>query len=197
MRSQPTHAESHDQLLDRLAAEHARYLYRVAYAVARHAEDAEDAVQEAFLKLQRAGSLPAMENERAFLAKTVYRTALDRVAARKGVGSDDEEALLRVADLRPSPESLAAEGQEQALLAAWIEELPQELREALLVTAIEGMNSREAGEVLGVPEATVRTRLHRARGLLRERWQQMQSQQQNLIRRGRAEVAATEDGRAR
>ncbi|MDE1163658.1 MAG: sigma-70 family RNA polymerase sigma factor [Acidobacteriaceae bacterium] len=182
--------EGFSSLLARLAVEHAAFLYRVAYAVVRRAEDAEDAVQDVFLKLQRTGHLPEMVNERAFLAKAVWRIALDRKTARKPATEDGEAVLQRVADTRATPEHLAAQGDERALLAAWIEDLPPELRETLLLSAVEGMNSREAAEVLGVPEATVRTRLHRARGILRDRWQQMQT------RRGRAEVAAAPEGRS-
>jgi RNA polymerase sigma-70 factor (ECF subfamily) len=142
--------------LARLVAEHARLLYRVAYSVLRHAEDAEDAVQDALVKLVRGESWRAMENERAFLAKTVWRVALDRRNAR-AVGVDDAGVVQRA----------VAEGDERGLMGELIDALPQELRQTILLSAIEELSSREIGEVMGVPEGTVRTRLMRARGLLK------------------------------
>ena len=55
----------------RIVHEHARFLYRVAHSVLRHAEDAEDAVQDALLKLYRGESWREMREERAFLARVV------------------------------------------------------------------------------------------------------------------------------
>lgn len=173
-------AESRDQLLARLVHEHARLLYRVAFSVLRHPHDAEDAVQDALLKLHRTRELPALLNERAFLARTVFRTALDRKHHRRAT---DDVATLPLSDPRPSPETLATDADEHQLLTTLIDALPDDLREPLLLSAIEGLNSREAAAILGIPEGTVRTRLMRARNELRAHFEQ-------ATRRGRAEVAA-------
>jgi RNA polymerase sigma-70 factor (ECF subfamily) len=156
----------------RVAEEHARFLYRVAYSLLRHAQDAEDAVQDALLKLYRGESWRGMQDERAFLARVVWRAALDRRAARPEI-SDDEAADLRVPDARPTPEFAAAAGDEQALLQQLIEALPEELKQPLLLSAMEEMTSREIGEVMGLPEGTVRTRLMRARSELRAKFEQL------------------------
>jgi len=189
-----TSRNPHDPLLTRLVHDHARLLYRVAYTVLRNPADAEDAVQDALLKLVCSQNLPEITHERAFLARAVYRTALNRVAARPtGVHLADELTTASLTDVRPGPETAAAEADLQQLLARWIDELPEELRQTVLITAIEGLNSREAGEVLGLPEATVRTRNLRARQILRERAQQMETRTET--RRGRrVEVAATAHG---
>lgn len=149
--------------------EHAPFLYRVAASVLRHPQDAEDAVQEALLKLYRGESWRGLANERAFLARVVWRTALDRRAARMVPAEDGAE--YRLFDERGTPESAAAAGDERGLLQGWIDELPSELREPLLLSAVEGMNSREIGEVTSLPEGTVRTRLMRARAELRAKWE--------------------------
>jgi RNA polymerase sigma-70 factor, ECF subfamily len=78
---------------------------------------------------------------------------------------------LRLPDARPTPESMVAESDERALLHELIEDLPPELREPLLLSAIEELSSREAGLMLGLPEGTVRTRLMRARTELRARFE--------------------------
>jgi RNA polymerase sigma-70 factor (ECF subfamily) len=94
--------------------------------------------------------------------------ALDRRGARRPAGEDAGE--LQLADSRPTPESRAAEDDERELLRELIAELPEDLRDTLRLSAIEELNSREIGEVMGVPEGTVRTRLMRARAELQERW---------------------------
>jgi RNA polymerase sigma-70 factor (ECF subfamily) len=177
--------EDRSEQLSRMAREHATVLYRVAHSVLRHPEDAEDAVQDVLLKLARARELPPMASERAYLARAVWRAALDRKSARREAQPDDG-AELRVMDTRPGPADRAVDGDERALLALWIDELPGDLREALVLSALEGLNSREVSEVLGVPEGTVRTRTLRARNALRERWEQMQARGRRL------EVAAAE-----
>jgi RNA polymerase sigma-70 factor (ECF subfamily) len=157
----------------RIVEEHARFLYRVAYSLLRHPQDAEDAVQDALLKLYRGESWQAMQDERAFLARVVWRAALDRRASRK-VGVEEDGAELRVLDARPTPERAAAEGDERALLQELIDGLAEELRQPLLLSAMEEMSSREIGEVMGLPEGTVRTRLMRARSELKQKFEALQ-----------------------
>jgi len=159
-----------ETVFSRLVAEHARFLYRIAYGLLRHPQDAEDAVQDALLKLYRGEAWRAMEDERAFLARVVWRAALDRMKARV-VGVEEDGAELRVEDWRGTPESAAEEGDERALLQELIEELPVELRETLVLSAMEELSSREVGLVMGVPEGTVRTRLMRARAELKARFE--------------------------
>jgi RNA polymerase sigma-70 factor (ECF subfamily) len=161
----PDHA-SREEAFAGIVQEHARFLYRVAHSVLRHPQDAEDAVQDALLKLYRGESWREMREERAFLARVVWRTAIDRREKRL-VGFESEGAELRLPDLRPTPERIVEAGDERALLHELIDELPAEMRETLLLSAMEEMSSREVGEVMGVPEGTVRTRLMRARSELR------------------------------
>ena len=167
---QPAQVQDHDRqaTFTRLAIEHARLLYRVAWSVLRHAEDAEDCVQEALLKLYRGESWRQMTNERAFLASVVWPMAIDRRGARQPGAVEDAE--LQLADSRATPESTVAEEDERELLRELIAGLPDELRDTLRLSALEELNSREIGELMGVPEGTVRTRLMRARAELQVRW---------------------------
>jgi RNA polymerase sigma-70 factor (ECF subfamily) len=157
----------------RIVEEHARFLYRVAHSLLRHSQDAEDAVQDALLKLYRGEAWREMQDERAFLARVVWRAALDRRKARV-VGLADDGAELRVLDARATPERAAAETDERELLRELMEALPEELREPLLLSAIEEMSSREVGVVMGIPEGTVRTRLMRARAELKRAFEMRQ-----------------------
>ena len=155
-----------------LVERQARFVFRVAYAVLLNAADAEDVAQETFLKLYRNRGWRDAGNERAFLARVTWRMAVDR---RRQSAQAGQTLFATAGDLpeAPSPEP----GPEQALLAAnrhavvhaMIDALPEELRVPLLLSAHEELNSREIGRALGVPEGTVRTRLQRARQLLRQK----------------------------
>ncbi|HZQ44304.1 MAG TPA: sigma-70 family RNA polymerase sigma factor [Acidobacteriaceae bacterium] len=170
MERQPPRVEDDDQqaIFARLATEHGRFLYRIAWSVLRHAEDAEDCVQETLLKLYRGESWRQMTNERAFLCSVVWRLAIDRRSVRRSGAEDSAE--LQFADSRPTPEAAAADHDERQLLRELIAELPDELRDTVRLSALEELNSREIGDVLGIPEGTVRTRLMRARAELQTRW---------------------------
>jgi len=153
-----------DAVFAELVQEHARLLYRIAYAVVRNQHDAEDAVQDVFLKAYRAQ--PSPQDTRAYLARAAYRAALDRLPRK------DTRALAEHEDFpagAASQEDLAAGRSEQRRLHRLIDGLPGELRQPLLLTAIEGLTSREVAAILGIPEGTVRTRAQRAREELRRR----------------------------
>src|ERR1700722_14001759 len=119
-----------DEEFAALVERQARRMFRVAYSLLRNVQDAEDAVQEAFLKLYRGEAWRKMEDERAFLARTVWRVALDR--APKAMDRMVDVAEMEIADGGASPEDWAAGGDERALLRQMIARLPEELRQALL-----------------------------------------------------------------
>jgi RNA polymerase sigma-70 factor (ECF subfamily) len=152
-----------------LVERQSRLMFKVAYAVLRNAHDAEDAVQESFLKLYRGDAWRRMEDEKAFLARTVWRVALDRLPSKAGTMTDIAEMELEAAG--DSPEASAADGQERERLRHLIDALPEELRQVLLLSAVGEMTSREVGVALGIPEGTVRTRLMRAKAELKRRFE--------------------------
>lgn len=152
-----------------LVERNARRMFRVAYSLVRNSHDAEDAVQEAFLKLHRSGGWRRIEDEKAFLARTVWRVALDRLPR---VGGDDRDvADLEIASSGKSPEEWAASGDERELLRQMIDRLPEDLRRPLVLSAIEEMTSGEVAAVMGIPEGTVRTRVMRAKAELKKRFE--------------------------
>lgn len=155
-----------------LVERQARFVYRVAYSVVKNAEDAEDVVQEAFLKLYRTGAWRGMEEEKAYLARVAWRMAVERVQRlprREMVGGED--AMAGLVSGEASPETQAVERDEERRMRGMIDELPEELRQVLMLSALEEMTSREVGMVMGIPEGTVRTRLMRARAELRRRFE--------------------------
>ena len=149
-----TAALRHDEVAVRddefagLVERQARFMFRVAYSLLRNVQDAEDAVQEAFLKLYRGEAWRRMENEKAFLARTVWRVAQDR--APRGMDRMADVAEIEIADGEESPEDWAAGGDERALLRQMIARLPEELRQALLLSSVEEMTSGEVAAVMGI-----------------------------------------------
>ncbi len=156
-----------------LVKRQSRFVYRVAYAVLLNRQDAEDAVQETFLKLYRNGGWRSVENERAFLARVAWRVAVDRLPRRPetlNLDSDPERGTPREApSADPDPEQTLILTDQHARIHAMIDALPEELRLPLVLSASGDLNSREIGRVLDIPEGTVRTRLQRARDLLRRK----------------------------
>lgn len=151
-----------------LVERQSRFAFRVAYAVLLNAADAEDVVQETFLKLYRSGDWRNAQNERAYLARVAWRTAVDR---RRALGrpEDASDELPERAAAGPDPEEQAVMADRMARVHAMIDGLPEDLRVALVLAASEELNSREIGAALGIPEGTVRTRLQRARQMLRRK----------------------------
>ena len=152
-----------------MVGRHTRLMYRVAFSLLRNAQDAEDAVQEAFLKLYRGDAWRRMDNEKAFLARTVWRVALDRLP--RGNEQSIDETAGEFASGDASPETSALRSAQAARLRSMIDALPEELRQVLLLSAIEELNSREIAELIGIPEGTVRTRMMRAREELKRRFE--------------------------
>jgi len=165
-----------DEEFTALVQRQSRFVFRVAYAVLLNSHDAEDAAQETFLKLCRNGGWHNLANERAFLARVAWRVAVDRhrVSPHRAISSFDTGSTPGAVDDSPTPEP----GPELALLAAnhhaivhdLIDGLPEELRLPLVLSAFDELNSREIGGILRIPEGTVRSRLVRARQLLREKF---------------------------
>lgn len=162
-----------DAFFGRVVHQQARLLYRVAHSVLRNPADAEDAVADALLKILRTGAWRTVTNERAFLARSVWRSALDRFNGRPPAGQDETD-LLALQDAHPTPEQSTIRNREHDRLHAMIDRLPADLREPLLFSAVQELNSREIAEILNLPEGTVRTRLMRARQQLRAQYEALQ-----------------------
>jgi len=157
-------AASRDDRFSALVRRRSRFVFQVAYSVLRNASDAEDVVQETFLKLYRAGKWEGMGDERAYLARTAWRIAVDkRPKLRAGVlesgipmgGRDPEQAVI--------------ERDWNETIHRLIDTLPEELRQPLALSTVEELNSQAIGQVMGIPEGTVRTRLMRAREILKQK----------------------------
>jgi RNA polymerase sigma-70 factor (ECF subfamily) len=138
-----------------------RFVFRVAYAVLRNAEDAEDVVQETFLKLFKNDSWLQIQDERAFLARTAWRVAITRKRTPPAIADEQQDSS--------TPESVAIETQRTRQLQALIDSLPEKLRAPLVLAALQEFTTAEVAAILDQPEGTVRRRISEARALLRRK----------------------------
>lgn len=168
----PLIAEAVEAEVEQAVREHSRLVYKIAYSVLRNHHDAEDATQETFIRFLRFSKRWAtLRDRRAWLARTAWRAALDRRrSAADEVPLDD--AASAVAEMRAAgapADEIAACRQMTALLDKLIAGLPRDLRETLALSTVEELSSPEIAGVLGIPEGSVRTRLLRARQILKEK----------------------------
>ena len=144
----------------------------MAEAILRDHHDAEDVTQEVFLRVLRLRrEMEGVKSPKTWLARIAFRVALDRRPRRGRLSLDDESLAADVASLRAAgagADELAASKQVQELLGRAVAALPPDLRHAVQLSTLEELNSAEISALLGIPEGTVRTRLMRARALLRE-----------------------------
>ena len=142
---------------------HQRRAYAVARAITIEHEDAEDAVQDAFLHAYRAlGRFDAAYPFGAWLARIVANAALDLVRRRR-VRTTEEIPASAALPFRDPAESAEL----RTRLNEALSELPPRQRAVLVLHDVEGYRHAEIGEMLGMPEGTARSDLHHARTLMR------------------------------
>ena len=155
--------------LTALVRDYSGLLYRVALSVLRNPAEAEDVVQDAFLRvLQRRHSLAAVIDLRPWLVRIAWNLALDRVRRARPSQLDDLFAAGLVSADLPADQALAEAGQIKQVLCA-MERLPKKERQALLLSAMDELSTAEIGDILGRSESSVRSLLFRARAHLRQR----------------------------
>ena len=165
---------SQDEALDDLVRQHSRLVYRIAYAALRSHHDAEDAAQETLLRVLRySHKLAKVENHKTWLARIAWRVAVDRSRQRgrkQEVPLEDPEKPAAELPSADAPADEAMHGsQVGTMLERLIAALPEKLREPLILSAIVEMSPREVAATLGINEAAVRSRVFRARKILRQK----------------------------
>jgi RNA polymerase sigma-70 factor, ECF subfamily len=137
--------------------------------------EAEDVVQAAYgLAFTKLGEFRGDSGICTWLARIVLNEALGRRRRRDAAGhislNDRKRArLLPLADQQPDPERLVAQREIHRLIERAIDDLPPNFRMVLVMRTLEGMSVDETASLLGIRPATVKTRLHRARSLLKAR----------------------------
>ncbi len=144
--------------------------YNLARWLTRNDQDAEDVVQEAYLRAFR--FFPGFRggDARAWLMKIVRNSCYTWMHAnrhQKDAIEFDED--LFSADSRPlNPEEAVLQGDNGAMVRKALEQLPANAREVLVLRELEGMSYKEIADVTGMPAGTVMSSLSRARGRLRQ-----------------------------
>lgn len=157
-----------------LVTAHSGVLYRICFSVLRDSGDAEDAVQETFLRVMRhRDELVDVRNKRTWLVRIAFNLALDAKRKRKYVSLVDDAAELAAAlPSRECPSDLSLISlQRHAAILRVLDGLPRKERAVLLLSALDEMEISEIAEVLQATESTIRSRLFRARQLMRQRLQ--------------------------
>jgi RNA polymerase sigma-70 factor (ECF subfamily) len=169
-----TDADSPAETVEALVAQYAPMVFRVAFSILRNHQDAEDAVQECFLRVLKAQSRRhQVRNTKTWLARIAWTTALDQRSRRAASSGNeqvlDDDALAQLPAEGPGWDEHMERQEMQALLQRMIAALPEDLRQPLELSTVQELNSAEIAEVMEIPESSVRTRLLRARRLLKEK----------------------------
>jgi RNA polymerase sigma-70 factor (ECF subfamily) len=156
--------------LELAVREHARLVYRVAYSVLRDHHDAEDATQETFLRVLRYGrKLAGVRDPRTWLARIAWRVAVGRRGKNTEASLDDRDTVVEIRSPAAGAEEVFLGSEMRGMVEKLIVALPAKLRDPLTLSTLEEMSPADIAEVLGIKEAAVRSRLFRARQILREK----------------------------
>ena len=149
-------------------------LYRVARAILKNDGEAEDVMQEAYVRaFQHLRQFAGRSKFSTWLTRIAVHEALARVHKAKRVGGWDEmreskQDSLGAIQTRSNPEAEAASGELSRLLERVIEGLPESYRTVVMMRDVEDMSTSETAACLSITEENVKIRLHRAHGILRK-----------------------------
>jgi RNA polymerase sigma-70 factor (ECF subfamily) len=178
---QASHLEVRQRdFIQQMIDKHSSFVYRVAFALMRNPADAEDVVQETFLQLLRGSPARvldgAIQDERGYLARVAWRLSVRR-KQRPPPEARSEEILHQQLSPSRSPEQAALDGDLESWLHRRIDKLPPKLREPLALAALGDLASPQIAMILGIPEGTVRRRIHTARQILRRHLEERRLQE--------------------
>lgn len=167
---------------ERDALEYARQLYSAALRMTRNPSDAEDLVQETYLKAYRAyGSFEEGTNLKAWLYRILTNTFINKYRSdsrrpkQTELGDIEDLYMYRrigggdSAEASRSAEDRVLDGLVESDIKLAVEELPENFRLPVLLADLEGFSYKEIAEILDIPIGTVMSRLHRGRKAMQKR----------------------------
>lgn len=175
----PIRAMTRQSRFEQLALPHLDAAYNLAHCLLRSPADAEDAVQDAYLRAFRAFGQLTGSDIKPWLLTIVRNVCYRRLQAQRrtgnvisldeAVGSRSSFSAIEPQLTAPqrSPEQAAISASERSLLAVALSELPPAFREVIVLREIEELSYQEIADIIGAPIGTVMSRLSRARGELR------------------------------
>jgi RNA polymerase sigma-70 factor (ECF subfamily) len=169
-----------EDALEAAVREHTRLVYRIAYSVSRNHHDAEDATQETFLRVLRyRRKFEGIDDPRTWIARIAWRVAVEQAKKRPAVSISEKEIADGISQMRArrkTAEELAASSEMAKILDSLIAALPESLRDAIRLFTVEELLPGEIAQVLETSEASVRSRLFRARQILRDKFRAWEEQ---------------------
>src|SRR5262245_52863797 len=164
---------------EQLLKKYDRNVFRIALHITQNREDAEDVVQEAFLKAyQKLDQFQGNSKFYTWVVRIAVNEALMKLRKRKGdrtvsmdqeVETEDGTVPRDFADWMPNPEQQYRQSELNDILTKTIQGLPASFRTVFVLRDVEGMSTEETAEMLGLSVPAVKSRLLRARLQLRER----------------------------
>jgi RNA polymerase sigma factor (sigma-70 family) len=166
-----------DAAFDKLLSFHSKKIFRSIYRVTRNREDAEDALQDTFLKaFVHIKNFDSRSKFSTWLTRIAINSALTIVrkkrsaAAHSSITSDADGNfdLAAIPDRAPNPEAEYAQQQRKAIVRNAIRTLPSTIRQAVVMQRLQGLSMMETAEKLGLSLAAAKSRLFRAKAALRK-----------------------------
>ena len=164
---------------EQLVKRYDRNIFRIAQHITQNREDAEDVVQDAFLKAyQNLGQFQGQSKFYTWLVRIAVNESLMKLRKRRtaktvsldeDVQTEDDAVPREVADWAPNPEQLYKQEELREILSRTIQELPSGFRTVFVLRDVEGLSTEETAEALELSVPAVKSRLLRARLQLRER----------------------------
>jgi RNA polymerase sigma-70 factor (ECF subfamily) len=165
-----------------LLAHYGDRAYRLAIGITRNAQDAEEAVQNAFWNIiRKIGTFRGDSALGSWIYRIVFNAAYQKLRSRARRCDDisldeilptfDEHGrhVDSIADWSGAVDDPAVQSELRTVLTAALDELPPEYRAVVVLRDVEGLSHRDIGEALGITVASAKTRVHRARLFLRKR----------------------------
>ena len=167
------------EAFEKLVRQYDRQVFRIAQHITQNREDAEDVVQDAFLKaFQNLGQFQGQSKFYTWLVRIAVNEALMRLRRRRpermvsideDVKTEEDSIPREIADWSPNPEQLYNQGELKEILQKTIQGLPESFRTVFILRDVEGLSTEETADALGLSVPAVKSRLLRARLQLRER----------------------------
>jgi RNA polymerase sigma-70 factor (ECF subfamily) len=164
---------------EQLVRRYDRNVFRIAQHITQNREDAEDVVQDAFLKAyQNLGQFQGQSKFYTWLVRIAVNEALMRLRRRRpermvsldeDVKTEEDSMPREIADWTPNPEQQYNQAELKDILSRTIQGLPTSFRTVFVLRDVEGLSTEETAEALGLSIPAVKSRLLRARLQLRER----------------------------
>jgi RNA polymerase sigma-70 factor, ECF subfamily len=160
-------------LFELLMRRYNQRLYRVARSIVRDEDEAQDIMQEAYVRAYvNLGHYEGRALFSTWLTKIAVHEALARLRRRARVvrldgAPEEEDSVEMLKSPERGPEDRASQGELSALLDAALESLPESYRLIFVMREVEGLSTAEAAQCLGLSQQNVKARLHRARAALR------------------------------